>query len=117
MAFIAIDGVDLPTPMQCQITEYDFDSAATGRTESGYMHRERVRTKLISVDSIAWDNLTPAQAQLIRGLLLPVTISVTIRTPGGYTTRDMTAGDLHWEPAFTRNSEERWNLTTKLSEN
>lgn len=115
--FIAIDGVEVPTPVTCQMTEYDFDSSASGRTEAGYMHRERVRTKLLAIDSIVWDRLSPEQARLLRGLLLPVTIAVTVRTPAGETTRNMTAGDLHWEPAFDRNGTEHWNLSTKLSEN
>ena len=48
MAFLKIDGVDIPTPDSCTLTEYDLDSAQSGRPESGVMFRERVRAKIIS---------------------------------------------------------------------
>ena len=115
-AFIAIDGVALPTPTVCPITEYDFDAASTGRTESGYMHRDRVRAKVMELEP-EWENLTPEQATRIRTSLLPVTVAVTIQTPLGFITRDMTAGDLHWTPNPDHNGSMRWDLKTKLSEN
>lgn len=119
-AFIIIDGVELPTPDSCKLTEYDLDSAQSGRPESGVMFRERVRAKLISLDDISWSALTPEQAVLVRTALLPLTVSVTVRAPWGETTRTMYAGDLKWEPAFVTGGDgvthERWNLSTKLSE-
>lgn len=114
--FIAVDGVQLPTPDRCTLTEYDLDSAQSGRPESGVMYRERIRAKMLSVDNVEWTNLTPEQAVLVRTALTPLYVSVTIRTPWGETTRRMYAGDLKWEPAFARDGTERWNLQTKLTE-
>lgn len=115
-AFIAIDGVELPNPIVCPITEYDFDAASTGRTESGYMHRDRVRVKVMELEP-EWENLTDTQATRIRTSLLPVTVAVTVKTPIGYVTKSMTAGDLHWTPNPDRNGTMKWDLKTKLSEN
>lgn len=118
--FMAIDGVELPTPDTCTFTEYDLDSAQSGRPESGVMYRERVRAKVISLDSITWTALSPEQAVLIRTALLPLSVTVTVRAPWGETTREMYAGDLKWSPAFVCGSsgaiEERWDLSTKLTE-
>lgn len=120
MAFLKIDGVDIPTPDSCTLTEYDLDSAQSGRPESGVMFRERVRAKIISLDSLEWSNLSPEEATLIRTALLPLSVSVTVCVPWGETTRTMYAGDLKWEPAFITGGDgvthKRWNLQTKLSE-
>lgn len=114
--FIKVDGVLLPTPDKCTINEYDLDSPQSGRPESGVMYRERVRPKVLAIDSIEWSDLTPEQVILIRTALLPLYVAVTVRVPWGETTRTMYAGDLKWEPAFHRDGTERWNLSTKLSE-
>ena len=114
--FIIVDGGTLPAPDACTLTEYDLDSAKSGRPESGVMFRERVRSKLISLDDISWTNLTPEQVVLIRTALLPLSVTVTVRTPWGDTTCTMYAGDLKWAPAFHRDGEEHWDLQTKLAE-
>lgn len=115
-AFMAVDGVDLPDPVVCPITEYDFDAASTGRTEAGYMHRDRVRAKVVELEP-EWENLTPELARLIRTALLPVSVAVTVLTPIGQITREMTVGDLHWTPNPDHNGSMKWDLKTKLSEN
>lgn len=46
MTYWKADGVAMPTPDTCSITEYDLDSAATGRPESGILYRERIRDNL-----------------------------------------------------------------------
>lgn len=114
--FIEIDGVPLPTPDRCQITEYDLDSAQSGRPESGVMYRDRIRPKVITIDGLEWTGLTPEQVVLIRSALLPLYVTVTVRAPWGETTRKMYAGDLKWDPAFLNDGTERWNLSTKLTE-
>ena len=113
--WIKIDNVLLPTPDTCPITEYDLDSAATGRAESGYLFRERVRPGLFSCD-LAWSGLTPEQANLIRDALAPVSFEVQIRFLGDTITKTMYAGDRKWVPAFLRDCTERWDLTCQLSE-
>lgn len=113
--WIKIDGQLLPTPDTCPITEYDLDSAATGRAESGYLFRERVRANLASYD-LAWTSLTPEQAQLIREALAPASFEAEVRFLGTTVTRTMYAGDRKWVPNFDRNGTERWDLSCQLSE-
>lgn len=116
MSWIAVDGVPLPTPVASPITEYDIDTENSGRSESGRMHRERVRTNVLAVE-LRWVHLTPADAVLIRNALAPASFQVALRMPGGMTLREMYAGDRQWEPDFTDGGAcERWNLSVKLSE-
>lgn len=114
--FIRIDGVTLPTPVEAQITEYDIDSAATGRLESGYLSRERVRSGLLSLQ-IVWRHLPSDDAQRIRRALSPAAFTVELMFPGGTAVRTMYAGDREWTPDFTDSGRtERWNLSVKLTE-
>ena len=115
-AWISIDGIDLPTPYRCPITEYDVDAAASGRSEAGYMHRDRVRANVTNLDGIEWQHLTPAEAAIIRAALSPVAFQVTIRFVGGMITKKMYAGDRKWSPDFTEPDKERWNLSVHLTE-
>ena len=114
--FMRIDGVKMPTPATCPINEQDIDSPQSGRSESGDMHRERVRTKVLMIEP-AWEHLTEAQAAQLHAALAPVFVSVTIMVPwGGTTTRKMYAGDLKWTPDFDRDGRPFWNLNVQMTE-
>ena len=114
--FMKIDGVTMPTPTTCPINEQDIDSPQSGRSESGDMHRERVRTKVLMIDP-TWDRLTTQDAAKLRNALLPCFVSVTVIAPwGGTTTRKMYAGDLKWTPDFDRDGTPHWSLQVQLTE-
>ena len=114
--WIKIDGVMLPKPISGPFTEFDIDSEQSGRPESGYMHRERVRNHVATIE-LTWQHLTPDEAKLIRSALSPVSFTVETRFLGGTTVRKMYAGDRIWEPDFTDEGRtERWNLTVQLTE-
>ena len=115
MTWISIDGIDLPTPARCTLQEYDQDAASSGRSEAGYMHRDRVRAKLLNIDNIEWTHLTPENAALIRTALSPVFFNVTVQFVGGPVTKKMYAGDLKWTPDFVDGTP-RWNLSAHLTE-
>ena len=115
--WIKINGTVLPKPVSAPFTEYDIDSAQSGRPESGYMHRERIRRNVSSIQ-ITWQHLTVEEAKLIRNALAPVSFTAEIRFLGETITRKMYAGDRNWEADFTDNGKtERWNLSVQLSEN
>ena len=114
--FMAIDGVEMPTPTTCPINEQDIDSPQSGRSESGDMHRERVRTKVLMIDP-TWERLSAEQAAKLHNALLPCFIAVTLMVPwGGTVTRKMYAGDLTWTPDFDRDSTPHWNLSVQITE-
>lgn len=113
--FLRVDGTELPTPERCPITEYDLDTADTGRTESGYLRRSRVRAGVTSLEETVWEHLTPEQAILIRQALSPVSFTVDFRFPGGILTKQMYAGDRHWTASFPAGKEE-WALSVQLTE-
>ena len=113
--FMMIDGMEMPTPTSCPINEEDLDSPQSGRSESGDMHRERVRTKVLMIQP-EWSGVTHEQAVLLREALLPCFFTVTLRVPWGTVTRKMYAGDLNWTPAFLRDGTARWDLSVQLTE-
>ena len=112
--WISIDGVALPTPNKCPITEYDIDSAESGRAESSYMHRDRVRAGLLDLKP-TWDHLTAEEADLIRTAIAPAEFEVSVRFLGRTETRTMYAGDRNWEPTYV-NGSEHWTLSTHFTE-
>lgn len=110
-----INGAAMPTPIEAKITEYDIDAASTGRAESGYLHRERVRADAMMMQA-GWTNLTADQANTIRNACAPAQITLKYLFLGAYVEKTVYAGDLNWEPDFTHAGEERWNLSTQFTE-
>jgi len=49
MALITIGATALPNPIEYEISRSDLDSEDTGRSESGYMRRDRVRAGIYKV--------------------------------------------------------------------
>jgi|GEM_PF-4537095 len=112
--WMKVNGILLPTPSACPITEYDMQSADTGRDESAVMHITQARGNLRDCD-VAWEGLTPAQAILIRNAIAPVAFTVTVHFLGTTISFQAYKGDRKWEPAFTRDGQtEKWNLSVQL---
>ena len=118
MEFIKINGVALPTPTTCSISEYDIDSASSGRGESAYMFRERIRANVCKID-LSWDGASPADAQTIRNAIADAFFEVTVWFLGEERTMTMYAGDRSYNPHFTENNGqklERWDISFSLTE-
>lgn len=118
MDFLKISSTVLPAPTSCSIMEYDMDSESTGRSESGYMMRERIRSNLCKME-LSWNRLTPAQVRLIRGAISDAFVEVTVRFLGAERTMIMYAGDRSYTPHFTDNDGEkleRWDVSFSLTE-
>jgi len=90
-----VDGREMPTPTKATIDEYDLDSQSTGRPESGFLNRERVRTNVMRI-GLEFHNLTPEQARILRTAIAPAQVTITVRRFYGDETRMMYAGDRHW---------------------
>lgn len=112
--FMKINGVIMPTPKECPITEFDIDSEQSGRSESGHMNRDRVRANLGSYD-VTWHNLSASEASTIRNAIMPASFTVEIRFLGSTIVRQMAAGDRHWTQEYT-NGQCRADLTVQFTE-
>lgn len=111
-----IDGVPLPVPVRVTTTEYDLDSAATGRPESGYLHRERKRGNLMECEYY-WKNLTEAEAALIRSAIEPPQFLLERKFLGETVQKTMYAGDKKWDEFYDKNTGEATiEMQVKFSE-
>ena len=115
MWYIKINGAVMPTPITNNVTEIDIDSAETGRGESGYMHRERIRQNVASYD-LEWQDLSQNEARMLRNALAPASLSVEARFLGSRTLRTMYAGDRQWTEQIHKDGSSTVSLTVKLTE-
>lgn len=114
--YLKIDHILMPTPdSPVSITEYDIDAPTTGRPESAYMHRDRVRSNVARYDFV-WTNLRPAEARLLRDALTPSQILVEIRFLGETILKTMYAGDKKWQEYYDNKGVSHTKLTVALSE-
>lgn len=113
--FIKIDNVLVPTPNKCDVTEYDIDAPTTGRPESAFMHRDRVRVNVGRYD-IEWSDLSAEDAKLLRSALTPPQFLVEIRFLGETVLRTMYAGDRKWSERYDNKGVPHIKLTVSLSE-
>lgn len=98
MAIISIGGVDLPDGKLTglQIKNSDMDSSNTGRSESGYMTRDRIRENVASLVA-TFEMLTDSELNLIRTATNPASLSVTYLDAGISRTKTMMrSGDLDY---------------------
>lgn len=112
--WMKVNGILLPTPTTCPITEYDMQSADTGRDENAVMHITQVRGNLRNCD-VAWEDLTPAQAILIRNAIAPIMFTVSVHFLDSTVHFQAFKGDRKWTPVFKSNGEEKWDLSVQLT--
>lgn len=112
--FMKINGVIMPNPVECPITEFDLDSEQSGRSEDGHMHRDRIRANVGSYDP-EWQNLTWAELTRIRNAILPASFTVELNLSEATVVRRMAAGDRHWTPKKV-NGKWRFNLSVQFTE-
>lgn len=111
-----IDGVPLPVPKQCTTVLYDLDSAATGRPENGYLHRERKRSKLMECEYL-WTGLTEAQAALILSAVEPPQVLLERKFLGQTVAKTVYVGDIKANEFYDKNTGEvTVEIQTKFSE-
>lgn len=113
--FWRVDGIEMPTPKNVQITEIDLDAASTGRPESGVLHRERVRHDVMQL-SMTFDGLTAAQARTIRNAVAPTQVTVQFWMFDELVTKTMYAGDRKWDEWFDNAGEAHISLQLGMSE-
>lgn len=113
--FWSVNGVIMPTPDGVTFDEYDFDAPSTGRPESGYMHRERVRANLNRY-SLTFTDLSAEQAIQIRTAIMPAQFTATFQFFYGLESFTMYAGDRHWAIRFDNEGIAHINLQMQLVE-
>ena len=112
--WMKVNGILLPTPDTCPITEYDMQSADSGRDEGAVMHITQVRGNMLDMD-VAWTGLTPTQAIRIRNAVAPLMFMVTVHFLGSTVSFQAYKGDRKWTPAFSGNGDvEKWDLSMQI---
>lgn len=77
MQLIKIGNYTPPTPTKYALDIQDIDSADTGRGETGYMARERVREGIYKA-TLGFTNITSDEVLLMKEALSPESIQVTL---------------------------------------
>ena len=65
MEIIYIEGTKMPSPSTYNVKLADIDSANSGRGDTGYLTRERLRADVASID-VGWEFLTTDELNLIK---------------------------------------------------
>lgn len=93
MAMLLVDGVEIKDPSEMTYGLQDVDSAGSGRTQDGYMHRDRVAQKVKI--SLSWSMTTPEETAAILQAFDPEYINVTYPDAklNAVVTREFYAGD------------------------
>lgn len=90
---MSVDGVKLPPPRTYGVSLQDIDSSDTGRSETGVMFRNRVRSNVYKIQA-TW-RLKRTDLATIITAITPVSFRVTFFDPNTLTsqTHTMYAGD------------------------
>lgn len=91
MDLVTFGNYTPPTPTKYSLDIQDIDSDDTGRGETGYMVRERVREGIYKL-SLAFTNITSDDALDIKSAISPDLIKVTL-FDGDYVKADMYVGN------------------------
>lgn len=119
MNLIYIEGVKMPSPSTYNVKLADIDSANTGRGDTGYLTRERLRADVASID-IAWQFLTTEELNTIKTAISGSEFTVKFFIGGNgeaaYKEAQMYAGNRSMELAALLDGEERWHISFSLTE-
>ena len=93
MALITVGTTALPNPSEYSVSRADLDSDNTGRTESGVLHRDRVRAGVYKIQ--AKFNVTKAELKTITDAVAAASFAVTFFDPttSSDPTKTMYVGD------------------------
>lgn len=119
MNIIYIEGTKMPSPSTYNVKLADIDSSNTGRGDTGYLTRERLRADVASID-IGWQFLTTKELNTIKSNISDAEFTVKFfiggEGNGAYKEAQMYAGDRSIELASTADGEERWHISFSLTE-
>lgn len=119
MNIIYIEGTKMPSPTKYNLKLADIDSSNSGRGDTGYLTRERVRADVSSID-IGWEFLTTTELNLIKTNIASSSFTVKFFVGGkagnGYKEANMYAGDRSIELVGFEDGSERWNISFSLTE-
>lgn len=79
MNLITIGGYTPPAPVSYSVTSSDLDSSESGRSESGYMSRERIRGSVRKINA-SW-RITTDELLALTSAIYPASFSVTFFYP------------------------------------
>lgn len=120
MAMITIGAAALPNPKEYSVSIMDLDSDGSGRSESGYLKRSRLRAGVYKIE--ATFIVSKTQLKTITDALAPVSFSVTFFDPttSSDPTKTMYAGDkagtLQSYTSEASPNESMWELSISLIE-
>ena len=115
MEIIYIEGIKMPSPTKYSVKLADIDSANSGRGDTGYLTRERLRANVASID-IGWEFLTTEELNTIQTNIANAEFTVKFFIGGGYKEAQMYAGDRSVDLVAYIDGEERWNISFQLTE-
>ena len=104
-----------PTPTKYEVEIQDIDGEGTGRGETGYMDRERVRAGVYKL-SLEFTNIPSSDVSNIKNAIKSETISVKL-FDGGYVDAIMYSGNRKLTLKYIDdNSNAFWDLSFSLTE-
>ena len=119
MIIIYIEGVKMPSPSTYNVKLADIDSSNSGRGDTGYLTRERLRADVASID-IGWKFLTTDELNKVKTAISDPEVSVKFFIGGtgesAYKEAQMYAGDRSIELVAFQDGEELWNISFPLTE-
>ena len=77
MNLVSFGGYTPPTPTQYELELEDIDSADSGRGETGYMTRERVREGIYKL-KVGFTNITSDEVLAIKNAISPAEVNVSL---------------------------------------
>ena len=117
MAMLVVGSTSLPNPTDYKVMRADIDSENTGRTESGVLQRDRIRSGVYKVETTF--RVTRTDLKTITDAIAPVSFSCTFFDPttSSSPTKTMYAGDRSASLIQSVDGgESYWDLTVSLIE-
>ncbi|WP_312541432.1 DUF6711 family protein [Enterococcus sp.] len=115
---LVINNVTMPAPNAYEVSEADVDSENTTRSESGVLHRDRIRGGIRKIQ-VTW-RVKESSARQILAAVSPAAVSVTYldTQTGGNRNSRMYAGDRKMTLVQHRNTlaDPLWDVSFSLTE-
>lgn len=114
--FLSVDGVEMPPPSSYSVNSYDIDGANTGRSETGLLHRNRVRAALYKVEAV-W-NVTESELKRIAAAIAPDSFMLTFydATTAARVSKSFYAGDRNAVYIGYEDGHSWWRLSVNFVE-
>ena len=115
MSLISINNKALPSPAKYKVTYQDIDGSDSGRSETGIMYRNRVRSNVVKIE-LSWNGLSSSELAGILQAVSPAAFSVEYFAEGSTHISTMYAGDKSIEMSLYTAKEVYWDLSFNLIE-